>query len=58
MRDGTLSRAEFATQVQPIRMEVKRLLEEGASAAMHKLIRLVFGVIHSGLPFAPSKHLP
>lgn len=27
-------------------------------AAMHKLIRLVFGVVHSGLPFDPSKHLP
>lgn len=31
VRDGTLTRAEFITHVQPIRTQVKTLLEEGAA---------------------------
>jgi len=31
VRDGTLTRTGFAEQVKPIRVEIKRLLEEGAN---------------------------
>lgn len=56
-----LSSLRWNPPIQAMRMRLEaagKAKMQVVGAAMHKLIRLAFGVVRSGLPFDPSIHLP